>query len=247
MVRYIFRIDDIHPAMDWTSFNNLMSIFIKKGVKPLIGIIPANEDRGIILEKPQEEFWTKIQELLQNHSVNVAMHGYNHVYLTKDSGILKNFGFNKLSEFAGLPYEEQEEKIKKGKEILKINGIQTDTFMAPSHTFDNNTIRILRKHGFSKITDGIGLYPYLINGMVLIPQQFARPRKVPFGVITFCIHLTEITDQYLFDLERFLEENRTRILSFHEIEYKPSLCRIVVNTISKACFFCLYKMKRRGK
>ena len=46
------------------------------------------------------------------------------------------------------------EKIKKGKEILESHNVYTDVFFAPSHSYDDNTLRALSKCGFKYISDG---------------------------------------------------------------------------------------------
>ena len=74
------------------------------------------------------------------------------MYVTKSEGLLeKKFGYKNQSEFAGLDYLTQYIKILKGKEILENNGIETNVFMAPSHSFDDLTVRALHRLGFKYV------------------------------------------------------------------------------------------------
>ena len=88
----------------------------------------------------------------------VAMHGLNHLYTTKKAGL---FPIGGKSEFAGLSFEKQKKMIGEGKHLLKDRGIITDIFMAPSHSFDKNTLKALKDNGFTKITDGFGAIPFV--------------------------------------------------------------------------------------
>jgi hypothetical protein len=47
------------------------------------------------------------------------------------------------SEFAGLPFAEQEQKITRGLEIFHGENVQVDLWIAPSASFDATTVRIL--------------------------------------------------------------------------------------------------------
>lgn len=97
--RHIFRLDDICETMNWDIFFMLKDVFIENNVKPIIGVIPNNEDET--LEKYpfyKFDFWEEIRTLQNIHGWSIALHGYDHRYLTTESGI---FGINKKSEFAG--------------------------------------------------------------------------------------------------------------------------------------------------
>ncbi len=107
----LFRLDDITPDMDWNKFYRVKAIFDKYKVKPLVGVVPDNGDPGLRRGEYHKDFWEYIASLEQS-GWQVAQHGYRHVYETKHAGML---GLKKASEFAGLPYEVQYEKIREGK------------------------------------------------------------------------------------------------------------------------------------
>jgi predicted deacetylase len=92
------------------------------------------------------------------------------------------------SEFAGLPEEEQEARITRAIEIFKANGVKPDLWVAPWHSFDRTTIKVLKRHGIAIISDGFSIYPYVDDGMLWIPRQLSNFRRRPFGVYTVCFH-----------------------------------------------------------
>ena len=61
------------------------------------------------------------------------MHGHQHIFISQHKGMVNN---RVGSEFAGLSYEKQLEKILAGQKILKEHGIETDVFFAPAHSYD---------------------------------------------------------------------------------------------------------------
>lgn len=64
---------------------------------------------------------------LAKKGYTIAMHGLNHVFDSPHKGMINN---RVGSEFSGHSLEVQLEKIRKGKEILKSHGIETDIFFA---------------------------------------------------------------------------------------------------------------------
>ena len=87
-------------------------------------------------------------------------------------------GINQNSEFAGLSYEIQYEKLKRGQEILRKSGVCTDIFMAPGHTYDADTIRALKACGFKVVTDGLYLKPYRDQGVLFVPCRMTSNYKI---------------------------------------------------------------------
>lgn len=141
----------------------------KYNVKPLLRIVPDNADEELMIDPPMTGYWEYIKSL-QDDGYKIAMHGYRHQYDIKHRGLI-NRGIN--SEFAGHPYEIQYDKIKRGKEILSIHGIHTDTFFAPSHSYDLNTLKALAANGFKYMSDGKTSRPIVRNGVLCIPSSFS--------------------------------------------------------------------------
>ncbi|OQB43896.1 MAG: Polysaccharide deacetylase [Parcubacteria group bacterium ADurb.Bin159] len=211
MAKYIFRIDDICPEMDWQRFEKLINIFNKYGVKPLLAVIPDNQDSSLKKQSPIPDFWEKVRDW-QNKNYIVGMHGYTHQYANKDGGILK---LHQGSEFAKTPLKVQIEKIKKGKEILENKGIKTDIFIAPAHSFDKNTVKALEINNFKYISDGIALWPFKRYNLVWIPQISGKVRQIPFGIITICLHSSSLNTQHFKLIENFIKKNQKNIIDFY--------------------------------
>ena len=144
------RMDDITPDMDWERFLAFKEILDAHHVRPLLGVVPDNRDENLHRAKAAGDFWEYIKEL-QEDGWCIALHGYRHVYATKKGGL---FPLNHFSEFAGLSFEEQLDMLEKASEVLQRNGIKTDIFIAPGHSYDKNTLKALKKLGYTKITDG---------------------------------------------------------------------------------------------
>jgi predicted deacetylase len=213
--RYIFRMDDITPRMDWGRFEALLTLLRRFRVKPLLGVIPDNCDESLNLQPPRADFWEQLRNLARCDAVDIAQHGYQH-RLTPNTGpalIGPRYGVKELTEFAGLPLSEQLTKIQRGQEILRHNGLDTKYWMAPNHSFDRHTLLALRSAGFTALTDGVALFPTVDSGLICIPQQLWKPRWMPTGVITVCLHSNEITTDEVAALRAFLRQ-RIQISSF---------------------------------
>ncbi len=218
MKKYIFRLDDISWDMNYENFKRIKQLFTDYGIKPIIGVIPKNEDPKLKKQSngkgiTQNDFWEEIRILQKQFGWSIALHGYNHVYTTTEGGILNT---NKRSEFAGVNYETQYKKIKEGKKILEKEGLTIDSFMAPAHSFDNNTIKALKNNGIDVITDGFTLYPYKFHDILLIPQRWPWPPKGFMGIETVCFHINEWDENRFVKLKYFLENNSNMCISFQD-------------------------------
>ncbi len=204
--QYIFRLDDICPTMKRSRFRQLQQLFDRYQILPIIGIVPNNQDKHLMIDPPRIEFWAEMRELAKRGWI-VAQHGFEHHYETDDGGILQ---IGQKSEFAGLSYEQQYHKLATGKRILEQH-LQTNVgwFMAPSHSFDHSTLKALKALKFTYITDGVALHPFQRNGLTWVPQQLWQPRSMPFGLWTICIHPNTMTDQEFAQLALFIHTHST--------------------------------------
>ena len=212
---YIFRLDDIAPNMNWDMMDRVKKLFNNHNVKPILGVIPKNEDEEL-KKYPlcKFNFWEKIHEY-KNESWEVAMHGYEHLYDVKCKKI-DYLGLGGNSEFVGLPYETQLKKIDKGLNILKQQNLGTKIFFAPNHTFDHNTIKACKVLGFESFIDGYGIAPYYDNQILFVPQLFYKLYSLPIGIQTFQIHLNYFSNGDYIKLEKFIKKNEEKIISYKE-------------------------------
>ena len=211
-MKIAIRMDDITPDMDWERFLSIKEILDTYGIKPLIGVVPDNRDINLHKAKAAGDFFEYIKEL-QEEGWSIAMHGYQHVYTTKKSGL---FPLNRFSEFAGLSYQKQKDMLKQGVDILKRNGIVTDIFMAPAHSYDKNTIKALKELGFTKMTDGFGKRPYQWQGMTFYPISFmlSRSLKMKKGFTTMVIHANALSEEGITQYHNIIERHQKDFISY---------------------------------
>lgn len=208
------RMDDITPDMNWENFRFFQDLFEKAGITPLLGIVPESRDGKLCCENPHEDFY-EVMRRLKEQGYCFAIHGCYHLYTTKRGGL---FPLNNSSEFAGVPYEKQKEMLCFGKRKLKEQGIDTDIFMAPAHSYDKNTLRALKELGITKVTDGFGKEPYLYKGLTFYPISFllGRSLKGKGGVTTLVLHANTVTEADRDRYRRIFEEYGENMISYSE-------------------------------
>lgn len=179
----------------------------KYEVKPIFGIIPKNGDESLVSKYEQNpNFWSLMHSWIDK-GWTPAMHGYEHRYVTKEGGINP---VNKRSEFAGLPYNEQTEKIRDGYRILLLHNVKPKIFFAPSHTFDENTLKAIKNETPIRIiSDTVAWSVYKRGDFYFIPQQSGNVRKLPFKTVTFCYHPNTMNDKAYQELEKFIMRHKT--------------------------------------
>ncbi len=193
-MRIAIRLDDITADMNWEKFLRFKDLMDRYGVKPLLGIVPDNRDPKLSIDPARDDFWDYIKERRDKDGWTLCMHGCHHVYTTDKGGMLP---LNRQSEFAGEDYEEQRDRLRKGKEILHAHGIDTTLFMAPAHSYDMNTLMALRSLDFTALTDGFGSRPYRYEGLTFYPISYrkADSLKKTSGVTTFVVHCNTLEEK----------------------------------------------------
>lgn len=233
----IYRVDDIAPEMNWDNFEKFMDLFMRYNVVPLIGVVPDNQDPKLKVAKKKEYFWEILRKLRDGGKVEIAQHGYQHRYTTHEiHGFYRFCGFKPQSEFAGIPYEKQYDMIQKGREILKVHGLGTDVWMAPGHSFDQNTLRALKALKFKALTDGIGLYPAEKEGILHVPQQAWGPSKSRMGVKTICLHLNGADDAVYRQVEEHVKSDPGIVPFSSVLAHEGSVHQNVINFLYKGIF-----------
>ncbi len=212
---YIIRLDDAAPRMNHFKWKKIEILLRKYNIHPLIGIIPDVQDEELIIYEEDKNFWKKAKEWQTSGFAHLALHGYQHVYHTKCAGINP---VNQRSEFAGVSLNKQKEMLRVGYDKLKQEGICTDVFFAPSHTFDDNTIEALKDvTPIRIISDTIANDVYIKEGVTYVPQQSGKCRVLPFKVTTFCYHPNEMVPADFAHLEKFLTEHAKEFVDFPSV------------------------------
>ena len=78
----LIRLDDISECMNWELMGRCEVLFDKNNIKPLLGVIPNNQDSELMSYKKNEDFWNKVREW-KNKGWEITMHGSTHIYDTK--------------------------------------------------------------------------------------------------------------------------------------------------------------------
>jgi predicted deacetylase len=213
--RFILRFDDICPTMNWRIWRFLERDLCDLNIKPLMAVIPDNRDRELMVSTSGvEDFWNSVR-FWQARGWTIGLHGYQHRYVTNLSGM---YGRIARSEFAGLPYEVQEIKLRNAIRIFREQKVSPEVWVAPAHSFDATTVAILSKLGVRIISDGYAIYPYQdAEGVTWIPQQFGRFRKLPFGVWTICCHFNLWTDAETDSFRQDLRKHRRHFTAVTDV------------------------------
>jgi glycosyltransferase involved in cell wall biosynthesis/predicted deacetylase len=211
--KYLIRFDDVCPTMNWDNWNRIESVLLETGAKPILSVVPDNRDPNLMVAPPDPAFWERVRAW-QKQGWTIGLHGYQHTYVNRESGILR---LNRRSEFAGLDYAEQYEKLSRGLDIFSSMGVRADAWVAPAHSFDWVTVAALNQLKIRVISDGLSTAPYRDHlGNVWVPQQFASMRGMPFGLWTYCYHLNHASEAELRRLEDALRRFRDRLVSLPE-------------------------------
>jgi predicted deacetylase len=201
--------------MNWPNWRLFEGDLCNLNIKPLMAVIPDNRDRELIVSAPEvDNFWNSVR-CWQERGWTIGLHGYQHRYLTKMAGMC---GRMPRSEFAGLPYEIQEIKLRNAIRIFREQEVSPEVWVAPAHSFDATTVAILSKLGVRIISDGYAIYPYQdAEGVTWIPQQFGKFRKLPFGVWTICCHFNSWTNAETVRFRQDLQKYRRHFTAVTDV------------------------------
>jgi peptidoglycan/xylan/chitin deacetylase (PgdA/CDA1 family) len=200
--------------MNWDLWGEIEALLIKLGIQPLLGVIPDNQDQSLVVQKPIDDFWARVRTW-QARGWTIGLHGYQHRYVSANAGLVAT---RKKSEFAGLPIQEQAEKLKQGTAILAREKISPEVWIAPGNTFDAATVSLLPRFGIRVISDGSFFSPFRCNqGLMWVPQQLFSFRPTRGGVWTVCYHHNEWSIQDLRKFQESLYEYREDICSLPDV------------------------------
>jgi len=243
MSNYLLRFDDISPFMNWDMWDRIEEFLDSVGVKPIVAIVPDCKDLNIMPSPRNDLFWDRVLAW-QSKGWAIAMHGYSHI-LVENMG--KNIvNLSKSTEFSGLPYNIQAHKIQEGLKVFHSNNISPNIWVAPAHSFDDTTLKVLKDYGFLIISDGLFVSPHRDNrGILWVPQQLWKLRAMPFGTWTICYHHNNWSN---IDLSRFKKDVikfKSSITAMDKIENEVWRKNWGIRTMAQSkLFHILFKFKK---
>ena len=225
----LIRMDDITECMNWKLMDKCEKLFDKHNIKPLLGVIPINQDPELLKFPKNNSFWERVLDW-KNKGWEITMHGCNHLY-TQKSNKKDIFNYGGDSEFFGLDYFTQFNKIKTGLDKFKSKQISIRSFFAPNHIYDKNTLRALKQSNIKIIIDGYGLFPFFKEEILFIPQLFYKEIILPFGIQSTQVHLNEWKDENFEMFRIFIEKNKNKIINLDYIIKitKPNISQKLIN------------------
>jgi len=238
--KYIIRLDDACPTMNKSNWNRIEKLLNFYNIKPIVAVVPNNQDENLMIDEVDKEFWEKVKNW-QQKGWEIALHGYEHKYATQAKSIVP---INDYSEFAGVTLEKQCEKIKEGIAIFKKYNISTRVWVAPAHSFDENTIKALKAESdITIISDGIAFAPFWEYGMHWIPQQVWKFREMFFGTWTGCFHPDTMGEQEFIRLENFIKKNATKFIAIDDLTFNTRVKNMIEQFFEKRYWKMLAKKR----
>jgi peptidoglycan/xylan/chitin deacetylase (PgdA/CDA1 family) len=230
--------------MDWSIWDALEPLLIEHGIRPILGVVPDNRDPKLMVAPPASDFWDRVRGW-QTRGWAIGLHGYQHKYVNAEPGILR---LNRQSEFAGLGFDEQYEKLRLGLAIFSGEGVRADVWIAPAHSFDWVTVSALNALGLRLISDGFAFSPYHDSqGTTWVPQQFASMRVMPMGVWTFCCHPNQLSPEGFLKFKRSLERLGPGMISLPEAAEMGNRPRSGVDSLVGALRMTLSSVRHLGQ
>jgi predicted deacetylase len=211
--QYLIRFDDLCPTMLSARFERFLSIIARFDVKPILAVVPDNQDPDLNFQAPDPSFWLRMRSL-ESAGAAIAMHGYRHLCVSRGKSLL---GLRRETEFAGIEAPLQRQWIRSGLEILRENGLNPRLFVAPRHGFDRHTLIALEAEGLPVLSDSFAHRPFLRQNILWIPQQLWEPVRKTTGLWTICIHTNTSTPELENKLEEFLCEHSHQFTSFDRV------------------------------
>ena len=211
--QYLLRFDDLCPTMERVSWQRFKLLLSKFQIKPILAVVPDNQDPTLNFASPDPEFWQKMREM-KAEGATIALHGFHHNCVQRGGSLIP---LHRETEFAGAPELLQREWIRAGIDILSKEGMKPRLFVAPRHGFDRATLRALKAEGISTLSDGFLNRPFVREGVAWIPQQLWGPQEKESGLWTICLHSNTATADLLAQFEEFLERNSSKFTTVERV------------------------------
>ncbi len=207
-INIIFRYDDYSARSTTESERKIIEIFQSNNVSLTFGVIPFVCEDSVHDTKPQvlvpltDEKIKILNSGFRNGILDIGLHGYSHQRVNNA----------RKTEFSGIDYKTQVEKIAIGKEFLeRVAGAPVRIFIPPWNKYDANTLRALEYLGFSTISALMSGVAKLNSKLNFIPQTISGLSQVRDVVKTAqIISRFENLIVVVFHAYDFEENNRRR-------------------------------------
>jgi predicted deacetylase len=237
--QFLVRFDDICPSMNWKTWEQVEKMLEAHGVRPLLAVVPENQDPSLDVDVEREDFWARVRAW-QARGWSIGLHGYQHRYLTSSAGLI---GLNARSEFAGLSEFAQAEKLDAAMAVFRRERVTADCWIAPGHSFDATTVSLLRDRGVTTISDGYFRRPVRWMECTWVPQQLWRFRAMPGGVWTVCYHHNGFGAAHLARLAADLGRYGPQITSLNHV----LAGEIAVRSMADSCLAMFWRLAIRTR
>jgi predicted deacetylase len=148
-INVVFRFDDPSAISPTDLELKIIDAFREHNASITFGVIPFRCSGNEVDMSPQNtvpldhEKGKLLRKLIDEGVLDIALHGYSHQTLDA----------KKWTEFRGLDYKSQLNKLSKGKKLLeKTIGVPVTTFVPPFNTYDQNTLKALEALGFTTLS-----------------------------------------------------------------------------------------------
>lgn len=218
--QYLLRIDDLCPTVDARRWGRLRLLIREFGIRPILAVVPANEDRNLSASQPDPSFWDQMREL-EESGATIALHGLSHVCNRQGKSLIR---LHRHGEFAGVHPDDQRGRIAKGLQLLRSHGLMPKLFIAPRHHFDTKTLRALKREDILYLSDGFARVPFDCGGITWIPMQLWSPEVRSKGLWTICVHPNSTDADRFRTLRAFAGHFESQFTCFDRIqaEFPPS-------------------------
>jgi predicted deacetylase len=241
--RYLIRFDDICPTMNWPIWRRVENLLVRYEVTPILAVVPDNRDPKLMVQARNGEFWDRVRSW-QERGWTIGWHGYQHLYSSHSSGVV---GIHDGSEFAELPEEVQRAKLVAAAAIFLDQRVSPKVWIAPGHSFDATTVRLLAEFGVSVISDGFYWHPVERDNCIWLPQQLWRFRSFPLGMWTVCLHINSWKEDELFAFEEDLQRFSAAITSVDSVLECPTRRLTFVDRVFDATYRTAVRFNTRAR
>lgn len=199
-INIVIRYDDFTMVNDSVN-EKVIRLLHKHNIPVVLGVIPCDGNENLIKDK-KYPFFEYLKECVKRGTVEIALHGLNHKRMTPKG------------EFAGLSYDEQFRRIKKGKNLLdSIFETKIITYIPPFNSHDINTSNALKANNMFIVSSSVYdvwseavFYPLSIDDFTQLDVLVVNNQSYG-GIIVVMLHPYSFVSKGSFnDLESILEE-----------------------------------------